>query len=193
MTETEYRVYAEKVWSEITKVLWVLDEALYYLPIVFTKNPHARDVGKQGITFIHTYLATGRTVVFPVISLAGDTDFERVKTVIRHELIHFILALQYKCDSDDSAVFWLVCGLFNGEAYLPMSKDSKELFMIAAPYLKQAYEDYSATENTRIALNISLMLSAVDTLESTNNIDTEKLTSDLSIISDAIDLIKNTQ
>ena len=180
--ELFYREYANNFWNDLTCTLWNSGASFDYLPIVFAdaddKNRPSKTI--RGVTHTHINGKTKLATVFPVIYLDDASD-NQIMATIRHETIHYFLAIQYGTHADDSALFWLVCDLFDGRAYEPLKDASQEIYSLSSPFFRQIFQIYQELPNNSVALNISCMLTAVDDAESSQlPVDLEKLKTQLS-------------
>jgi hypothetical protein len=174
--ELQYRDYAKAFWNELTTALWPDSGSLKYLPIVIVNSTHIKNGDKvYGVTHTHINTATNIGMIYPKISIIDVHATEDVKSAIRHEAIHYLLGILFKNGDDSSALFWLICDVFNGNAYSPMDSSNQIVFDIAKPYFKQIYDMHRSTKNERVATNFSLMLTAIDTIESSSPSDLDRL------------------
>lgn len=178
--EINLREYANQFWTELSQALWVTTPTLEYLPILFAL-PHGEHGKEYGVTHTHINTKTNISSVYPVIYLHQNRTNEEIMATIRHEVIHYLLATQYVCHGDNSALFWLICDLFNGGAYCPMNEHNRKVYEIAKPYFEEIFKLYVESKGVSIAINISLMMTTVDVAISSEeeNIDFRKLESDL--------------
>ena len=187
--ECQYRSYANEFWHQLTGTLWTEQESLEYLPIVFV-NDAGQNIREttHGVTHYHTNTCTGIATIYPVIYLQNLHSDTEIKRTIRHEAIHYFLGIQYRCHDDDSALFWLVCDLFDGGAYLPLDDSKDAIFKTAIPFLHEALQLYTETQSTSVACNLSLMLTAIDDAEFSNSANLNKLTQQLNVCLEAAKL-----
>lgn len=178
ITEMLYRKYANEFWDEITSALWANNESSFeYLPIVFTDKKICNKNGNSiwGVTHLHTNTATNIATIYPVVYISEDRSKEEIELTIRHETIHYLLGAQYNCHSDNSALFWLICECFNAGAYLPMNEKSRRIYNIAKPFISKIFEAYKLNKSEKNAINLSLMLTVIDTAEFSQTPDYIKL------------------
>ena len=57
-----------------------------------------------------------------------DADTEEIKQRVRHEILHYCLAVAGLKSSDDEAVFHYLCGLYDANAYMEMTEDEQNLY-----------------------------------------------------------------
>lgn len=165
--ELLYREYAKMFWNDITAALWSNRGAFKYLPIVFLNHEALIKNGDKvyGVTHIHINTATNVATIYPVIGIIDVYAKEEIELAIRHEAIHYLLGILYKCHDDCSALFWLVCDCFEGNAYSPMNSKSQKVYELAKPYIVQIYEMYRTTKNEKVATHFALMLTVIDNTE----------------------------
>lgn len=186
--ECKYREYANRFWDELNSTFWQKKGVFGYLPIVFTEPPNVKGMKYiQGVTSIHVHEKKQVYSCFPVVFIRPDNTDSQLCQTIRHEIIHYFLALHYYNHEDNSALFSLMCSLLDGGAYEPLSDAGQNIFNSAKPYLEQAYELYvRCKENTvqskSMALKLSMMLDAIDNAEHTPASDTKSLVSTLALI-----------
>ena len=158
-----------------------------FLPIVFTSNIIYDEYGGRawGVTHSHVNKATNTEIIFPVVHISEVRTEEEIKSTIRHEIIHYLLGIQYKCHEDSSALFWLICDCFSGDAYLPMNENSQKIYDVAKPYINAIFELYRATKREGVAINISLMLMQIDNAEAGQTQDLQELEKCLKICEEA--------
>ena len=186
--EVKYREYANSFWDELNNTFWHKKGIFQYLPIVFVEPPTKKGMKYiNGITAIHINEKKQVYSCFPVVFIRPDnTDNELCKT-IRHEIIHYFLALNYHNHEDNSALFALICSLFDGGAYETLSDKAQIIFDSAKTYLEQAYELYihckeNITQRDAMALKLSMMLNEIDNAEHDQTSNTKSLVSTLSLI-----------
>lgn len=185
MTKNECRDYAESFWEDLTSTLWV-EGFLEHIPMVFIdagqdeKKPSA-----YGVTHYHTNTRTGIASIYPVVYLSRNRDEEDTKRTIRHEAIHYYLGIEYYCHGDDSALFWLICGIFDAGAYEPLNSRNYEIYTLAKPFFDEILCLYKTMTDKSIALNISLMMTAVDACEHSTDKTVNSLKATLSVCLDA--------
>lgn len=181
--ELLYREYANKCWNDLTATLWNNRGAFEFLPIVFVNHVLYDKNGDMifGITYMHTNTATNVATIYPVVYISDVRTKEEIESTIRHEIIHYLLGIQYRCHDDCSALFWLICDCFDGNAYLPMNDKSKKIYIIAKPYIDQIFEMYKTTKNESVAINFSLMLTVIDDVEASLSPNFDKLKKDLEV------------
>lgn len=186
--ESKYREYANSFWAELNDTLWKKQGVLGYLPIVFTELPTVKGMKYvQGVTSIHINEKKQVYSCFPVVFIRPDNTDSQLQRTIRHEIIHYFLALNYYNHEDNSALFSLLCGLMDAGAYETLSDKAQDIYDSAKPYLEQAYELYvRCKENTAkrdsMALKLSMMLDAIDNAEHDPASDTHSLVSTLSLL-----------
>ena len=189
MTELEIKCheYAKAFWAQITDALGSNQGAFEYLPIVFDCNVDiCADQSKNGVTHYYTNGRTGVSSIYPVVYLRDGRTEEEIKQTIRHEVIHYFLGLQYRCHEDDSALFWIVCNLFDGGAYKPISEKSCGIFETAIPYFKNAIQLYNEAPQSTISISLALMLTVVDEVEASEKLNLAELKAKLEVCWDAI-------
>lgn len=187
--EIKYRDYASSFWTQITNALWSEQQSFEYLPIVFGYDTDkGANKSTNGVTHFHTNTRTGISSIYPVVYLRGERTEDEIQQTIRHEAIHYFLGLQYRCHDDNSALFWIVCDLFDGGAYMPLSGKSDDIFEIAIPFFKAAFQLYQESPQSTVPINLALMLTAVDEAESSENPDLEHLEKGLTACLDAAKL-----
>ena len=175
-------IYADGFWSKLRDIFWVKNDSSQYLPIVFSRNTVKN---RYGILYSHINTRTNIASIFPVVFLCKDRDDDAIKATIRHEVIHYLLAIHYQCHNDSSALFWLICDLFDGQAYVPLDPKSDLIYKTARVYLAEVYKLYTESKCMSVALNISLMLAAIDEAENNDFPDIEQLKTSLVICLDA--------
>lgn len=108
------------------------------------------------------------------IDVDDDILDDTLKSTIRHELIHYPLyMLGYKY-SDNSLPFWLLCYVFNGNAYAPLSKKDSEkykLFVRLYKVYKESRDENVHEEGYFIRYMIKQFKSKLDLCE----VETEAL------------------
>jgi len=107
MNEVRFRNYANGFWKDLTAALWSNKGALELLPIVFVTQElcDKHDDMVYGITHVHTNTATNIATVYPVVYISDIRTNEEIESTIRHEAIHYLLGILYKCHDDHSALF----------------------------------------------------------------------------------------
>jgi hypothetical protein len=80
----------------------------------------------MGYTSTHQNDTTALSSMFPVVFVGDRFNDEQIFGTIRHEVIHYFLGIHYRNYSDDSALFHLVCLLFDGKEYKELNNDEKE-------------------------------------------------------------------
>ncbi len=187
--EIKYRDYASDFWKQLTNALWREQKSFEYLPIVFGYDTDKGvDKSTNGVTHFHTNTRTGISSIYPVVYLRDGRTEDEIKQTIRHEAIHYFLGLQYRCHNDNSALFWIVCDLFEGGAYLPLSEVAYDIFKTSLPFFKTAFQLYKDHPQSAVPINLALMLTAVDEVESSENPDLEHLRVGLNACLDAATL-----
>lgn len=57
-----------------------------------------------------------------------DSDIEEIRQRVRHEILHYCLAMCGLKNSDDQAIFHYLCGLYDADAYMKMKEDEQNLY-----------------------------------------------------------------
>lgn len=57
-----------------------------------------------------------------------DADTENIKQRVRHEILHYCLAVAGFKSGDNEAVFHYLCGLYDADAYMQMTEDEQSLY-----------------------------------------------------------------
>ena len=186
--EFYYREYANSFWDELNSTFWKKKDVLGYLPIVFTELPTVKGMQYiQGVTSIHINEKKHVYSCFPVVFIRPDNTESQLHRTIRHEIIHYFLALNYYNHEDNSALFNLLCGLMDGGAYENLSNKAQIIYDSSKPYLEQAYELYvHCKENTEksdsMAMKLSMMIDEIDRAEHDQTSDFNSLVSTLSLL-----------
>ena len=185
--ESNYREYANRFWDELNSTFWQKKGVFGYLPIVFAEPPTVKGMKYiQGVTSIHIHEKKQVYSCFPVVFIRPDNTDAQLCQTIRHEVIHYFLALHYYNHEDNSALFSLMCNLFDGGAYEPLSDKAQLIFETAKPYLEQAYELYTRNkENDRksnhLPMQLSIMLMEIDDAEHNQACDIKSLGASLAL------------
>lgn len=186
--ESKYREYASCFWDELNSAFYQKKGILGYLPIVFTEPPAIKGMEHiKGVTSIHTHEKKQVYSCFPIVFVRSDDTDNQLRQTIRHEVIHYFLALHYYNHEDNSALFALMCNLFDGDAYETLSDVGQIIYDSAKTYLEQAYALYIRNkENANIGkllpLKLSLMLMEIDDAEHSKVTNTKALEASLALI-----------
>ena len=163
MSEIYYREYANSFWNRLISIFNIKNKSMKYLPIVFDLSTTDKSI--LGVTNTHINDELNIASIFPVVFIDAHTDEEHVFQTIRHEIIHYFLALSYSNSRDGCALFNVLCNIFDAGAYINASQQKQQIVDIATPYLNAAIELYEIVPNEHIASNISLMLTAINKTE----------------------------
>lgn len=186
--ECKYREYANHFWDVINNTFWHKRGVLGYLPIVFAELPKEKAMKYiQGATSIHIHEKKQVYSCFPIVFIRPDNTDSQLRETIRHEIIHYFLALHYYNHNDNSALFSLICSLFDGGAYETLTEKGQIIYDAAKPYLTQAYALYSCTQENNskskmLSMQLSLMLMEIDEAEHNQDSNAKSLESSLSLI-----------
>lgn len=186
--ELKYRAYANRFWDELNSTFGHKKGIFDYLPIVFTEPPIANGTKYiQGVTSIHVNEKKSTYSCFPIVFIRPDSTDEQLCQTIRHETIHYFLALNYYNHRDNSALFALVCGLFDGGAYEPLSNRGQVVYNAAKTYFEEAYtllteEKGNTPRCDALAIQLSMMLMEIDNAEQNQYSDIKSLKSSLALL-----------
>ncbi|MBR0535863.1 MAG: hypothetical protein IIX14_05735 [Clostridia bacterium] len=164
--EKLYREYANEFWVRLNEVFLQKPTDCNYLPIVFERKPDDKKYKYiNGFTKTHVNTRTQLSSLFPVVFI-DDESCDKLKETIRHEIIHYYLGLHYKHYQDDTALFWVLCDLFEGGAYIELSERNENIFKTAIPYIKRLYNHYDkCEEKSSVTIHLGVILTAVDDAE----------------------------
>lgn len=186
-----YYEYAVNFWSELNYAFGTTKPWPDYVPIVFADpSKDKRSVKSHGFTQTHINERTKKASIFPVVFLDKNRADSEIQQTIRHELIHYYLGLNYINHHDNSALFWLVCDLFDAEAYEQMNKEKQSLYDAAKQYLLQAYNLLKSEHKKNAPITLSLMLSNIDSAENEDAPNIGQLESTLRLLLKMIQLTK---
>lgn len=181
--EPTYREYANSFWNELNSTFGQNKGGFGYLPIVFAEPPAVKGMKYiQGVTSIHMHEKKQVFSCFPVVFIRPENTDAQLRQTIRHEIIHYFLALHYYNHKDNSALFALMCSLFDGGAYETLTEKGQNIYDVAKSYLEQAYAMYICSKSDRLSLQLSLMLMEIDEVEHNQEGDVKSLNSSLSLI-----------
>ena len=186
--EHKYREYANCFWDELNSTFFQKRGRFGYLPMVFAELP--TDAGMKhikGVTSIHTNEKRQTYSCFPIVFIRFDSTDKQLFQTIRHETIHYFLALHYYNHQDNSALFALVCGLFDGDAYESLSDKGQAIYDASKTYFEEAYAIYASSKDdadkcNSLAIKLSMMLTEIDDAEQNQTCDINSLKSTLSLI-----------
>ena len=121
-----------------------------------------------------------------MVFIRPDNTDAQLRQTIRHEVTHYFLALHYYNHEDNSALFALMCSLFDGGAYEQLSDKAQLIFETAKPYLEQAYELYIRnkeidSQSIRLPMQLSIMLMEIDDAEHNQASDIKSLGASLAL------------
>lgn len=185
--EAKYREYANCFWDEINSAFYPKRSILGYLPIIFVEHPNVSGMKYiNGATAIHSNEKKRVYSCFPIVFIRSDNTESQLYQTIRHEVIHYFLALHYYKHEDNSALFALMCSLFDGGAYEQLSDKAQLIFETAKPYLEQAYELYIRnkeidSQSIRLPMQLSIMLMEIDDAEHDQASDIKSLEASLAL------------
>ena len=173
-----YTNYARLFWDKINNYFSIQEPEHNYLPIVFEELPlDERVADTYGFTHIHINDKTGKASLFPVVFLREDCDQQQTEETIRHEIIHYYLGLHYVNHQDNSALFTLMCYLLDGGAYVELDERRSQILNIVKPYAERIFTKFESSDDKQnIILHLSLILTAVDDMETHVDKDLKKLT-----------------
>ena len=172
-----YTKYARLFWDKINSNFSIRVPEHNYLPIVFEKLPLDKKLADTyGYTHIHINDKTGKASLFPVVFLRDDCARQQIEETIRHEIIHYYLGLHYVNHQDNSALFTLMCYLLDGGAYVELDERRSQILDIVKPYAERIFTKYESSDDKQnIILHLSLILTAVDDMETHVDKDLKKL------------------
>jgi len=73
------------------------------------------------------YLSKGKQNVVDVY-YCYSTDIEKLKSSIRHEILHYSLDMENCACQDNTGIFWALCKVYDAGAYIPMDQEQQKYY-----------------------------------------------------------------
>lgn len=126
--------YADSFWKNEICIIFFQMNHIRYVPIRIKEVTQER-LGKC----VHTTLGTGKECEMVLISTQGSSN-EKIKTVIRHELVHYALSMMNLKHDDADAAFKISCEYFNADWYKELNELESKIYDTYNSYFKKAVD-----------------------------------------------------
>lgn len=112
--------YSKEVWSEMLNKCFTSLIKVDKLPLYISEKLLGKNGEKYTLGRVSNIEPNNKKIIVIEISINPVLDLEEIKETIRHELIHFGLIISDLKSDDNSAVFNLLCEVFDA----PSSPDN---------------------------------------------------------------------
>ena len=158
--------YTKLFWRELLNKCFCELIKFDKIPLCISENYLSYDSVNNTATCGRVDTITDKRYIVVEISIHPDLTIEEIKSIIRHELIHFGLTISELKSNDNTATFTILCELFNAPTKKDLDIYEKKIYL---KYLEPLKKLFSQINDINDSMKFSVIIAALADIKGCND------------------------